>query len=66
MFFSREEEKPHIHVASPDGEAKFWIIPEITLANNYGFSKNQITLLIKVIKEHKNEIQNAWKKHFGS
>ena len=25
VFFSREEKRIHIHVSSPDGEAKFWI-----------------------------------------
>jgi len=28
-FFSREEEKMHVHVVSPDGEAKFWIEPVV-------------------------------------
>jgi hypothetical protein len=31
FFFSREEERLHIHVQSPDGEAKFWIEPRIEL-----------------------------------
>lgn len=25
FFFSREETRAHIHVSSPEGEAKFWI-----------------------------------------
>ena len=32
-FFSREEPRRHVHVISPDGEAKFWIEPEIALAS---------------------------------
>jgi len=28
-FFSREEDRIHIHVVSPDGEAKFWLEPII-------------------------------------
>ena len=66
LFFSREESRIHIHVTSPDGEAKFWVTPEISLAKNFGFSQNQITELKKVIEEHKNDITNAWKEHFGS
>jgi hypothetical protein len=31
-FFSREEPRIHVHVGSSDGEAKFWIEPEIELA----------------------------------
>ncbi len=26
----------HVHVISPDGEAKFWLEPEIELAVNQG------------------------------
>ncbi|MCJ7778178.1 MAG: DUF4160 domain-containing protein [Sedimentisphaerales bacterium] len=54
----------HVHVDSPDGEAKFWITPEVQLVKNFGFSKKQITEMTKVIEEHKNEIENAWKEHF--
>ncbi|MCP4976086.1 MAG: DUF4160 domain-containing protein [Maribacter sp.] len=35
-FFSKEEQRIHIHVVSPDGEAKFWLEPTISLANYYG------------------------------
>jgi len=66
LFFSREESRIHIHVSSPEGEAKFWITPEVALAKNFGFSQNQIAKLQKVVEEHKDDIENAWKKHFGS
>ena len=39
FFFSREENRMHIHVVSNDGEAKFWIEPEIELAVNFHFSR---------------------------
>jgi hypothetical protein len=32
FFFSREEERMHVHIVSGDGEAKFWLTPEIELA----------------------------------
>ena len=56
----------HVHVTSPDGEAKFWIEPEIALAKSFGFSQNQINELKKVVEEHKNDIKDAWAEHFGS
>lgn len=37
-FFSREEARMHVHVQSSVGEAKFWLEPEIELAQNYGLS----------------------------
>lgn len=65
-FFSREEDRVHVHVYCADGEAKFWIKPEISLAMNWGLSNSQITELTKVVKEHRDEIEDAWKKHFRS
>ncbi len=35
-FFSREEERMHVHVSANTGEAKFWLEPEIALAVNHG------------------------------
>lgn len=66
LFFSREESRIHIHVTCPDGEAKFWIEPEVSLANNFGLAQNRIGELQKVVEEHKNEIQRAWSAHFES
>jgi hypothetical protein len=65
FFFSREEKRMHIHVISPDGEAKFWIEPEIKLEKSVGFNKKQINLLEQIIKENSNEIRNSWRTHFG-
>lgn len=41
-FFSREEPRMHIHVMGPHGEAKFWMEPEIELAQNYRLSRSEI------------------------
>jgi len=65
LFFSREEARIHIHVASPDGEAKFWITPKVSLVKSVGFSEKQIAELKKVIDARQNEIEIAWKKHFN-
>ena len=65
-FFSKEESRIHIHVVSPDGEAKFWIEPTISLANYYGLSKKELNCLQKTVEKHKNEIIKKWKKHFKS
>ncbi len=32
----------HIHVIRAEGEAKFWLEPEIELARNYGLSRDQL------------------------
>lgn len=63
-FFSREEPRIHIHVYHPDGEAKFWLEPEIALAENHGLANRQIATALQLIREHENEIRSAWEEHF--
>ncbi len=50
---------------APEGEAKFWIEPEIELAKSYSLSVKELGKLEKSIKEHENEIIAAWHKHFS-
>jgi hypothetical protein len=64
-FFSREESRVHVHVTCPDGEAKFWIEPSLSLAQNFGLSQRQLRTLTQIIEEHKDEIKSAWRGHFG-
>ena len=65
-FFSREESRIHIHVHGEKGEAKFWIEPQIELAQNYGLADTELNLVRKLIEVHEHEIRNAWFRHFNS
>ena len=65
FFFSREEARPHVHVSHPDGEAKFWLSPETTLATQTGLSARQVADARDVVIRHLGEIQHAWTRHFG-
>ena len=64
-FFSREEERPHVHVHHADGEAKFWLDPAIELADNYGLSPVRVSTAQRLIEERQDEVRAAWKEHFG-
>jgi hypothetical protein len=66
FFFSREEKRIHVHVTSPDGEAKFWIEPTVSLLKSDGLTKRQINAIQKIIEANKDEIVKKWKKHFGA
>ncbi len=66
FFFSREEDRLHVHVISGDGEAKFWLEPDIELAKNYHYSRKQLKDIEQLIEEHKNEIVSAWQEYFGN
>jgi hypothetical protein len=65
FFFSREEARVHVHVAHPDGEAKFWLAPHVHLAVNIGLSPTQLRQAQAVVVAHLSEIEHAWRHHFG-
>ena len=64
-FFSREEPRMHVHVHHETGEAKFWLAPEIAVAQNYGLSPARLTAALRLVQEHEDEIRAAWQTHFG-
>ena len=66
FFFSREEERIHVHVSSPDGEAKFWLEPMVALAYYHGIEIKDLREIQRIVENHKNEIKKAWQKHFKS
>lgn len=66
FFFSREETRIHVHVSHPDGEAKFWLTPDIHLAVNIGLSPTKIRQAQAVVTAHLPEIEDAWRRYFGS
>ena len=64
FFFSREEPRVHIHVSSPEGEAKFWLEPIVALASAHGLNTRQLGHLQKLVEQHEKEIRAAWFTHF--
>ena len=65
FFFSREEERMHVHIVSVEGEAKFWLEPEIELAKNYHFSRKQLKEIELLVEAHYHELISAWQQHFS-
>ena len=56
----------HVHVTHADGEAKFWIEPEIEVAMNQGLSQKQVNDALALVRTHREEIVHAWHTHFGN
>ena len=56
----------HVHVHSANGEAKFWLEPDVELARNYGLDSSDLKAAEELIKEHRDEIWKAWTRHFAS
>ena len=55
----------HVHVSSPDGEAKYWLEPILALASHTGLSARELKRMQQVVEEHHAEIVRAWRQHFG-
>ena len=56
----------HVHVCCSDGEAKFWLKPDIELARNSKLSRLQLKQIEKIIEEHYDEFTTSWQKHFSN
>jgi len=65
FFNSREERRMHVHVATSEGIAKFWLEPLIALENHHNLSAKELAEIQKVIEEHTDEFKSAWRRHFG-
>lgn len=55
----------HVHVHNSEGNAKFWLEPEIELADSNGFPLKVLNKLQNSVERHENEIRASWEKHFG-
>ena len=60
FFYSNENnEPPHIHVKAESDQAKFWL-ESIRLASNYGFKAHELNEIERIVREHKDELMEAW------
>lgn len=64
FFFSREESRPHVHVISSKGEAKFWIEPLVSLADSEGISQIELRKLQKIVESNREKFLKSWKNFF--
>lgn len=68
FFFSNEgrpREPLHVHAEGPEGEAKFWLLPEVRVATSAGFGRGMLAEMVAVVEQHRDEIERAWHEHFG-
>lgn len=64
-FFSREETRRHVHVASSNGEVKIWLEPEISVAKVINLSSSEVNTILNIVQNRKEEIYADWNKHFS-
>jgi hypothetical protein len=45
--------------------AKFWLDP-VALAKNHGFADHELNAVARLVREHRDRLQEAWDAHFGT
>lgn len=55
----------HIHIICSNGEAKYWMEPDLELAINHNLSQAQLKEIENIIEVHHGDFKGAWKKYFS-
>jgi hypothetical protein len=69
FFFSNEGNPPeplHVHIRQGSSLAKFWIKPEVGIAESYGINSTDLRELIKVVEQNRDLIERMWHEYFGT
>ena len=64
-IFSNEELRMHIHVIRDDKEAKFWLEPEVELAENFGFKAHELRKIQEIVESHATDFQAQYRQYIG-
>lgn len=66
-FYSYDCREPrHTHVDRDDASVKFWLDPEILLAENHGFSRAELRSVERLVRENLERLRDAWNDFCGS
>lgn len=64
-IFSNEEVRMHIHVVKAENEVKFWLEPQIELAENFGFTNKDLKKITKMVENYGDEFKRLYAEHIG-
>lgn len=53
-------ERRHMHVDRESRSAKFWIDPEVMLADNHGYSRKELRDIERIARENLETLRNEW------
>jgi len=65
FFNSREETRRHVHIATPDGIAKFWLEPIVALASYHNVTPKELRAIEALVREREDEFRAARDRHFS-
>ena len=60
-FYSYDCGEPrHTHVDRENMSAKFWLDPDVSLAENYGFSRKELRDIERITRDNLETLRNEW------
>ena len=60
-FYSYDCGEPrHTHVDRENRSAKFWLDPDVALADNHGYSRKELRDIERMIRENLEVLKNEW------
>jgi len=65
FFYAGDGDEPvHVHVERDDKIAKIWLDP-LMFQWSKGFSRHEITRVMKIVSGNREKILEAWHEYFG-
>ena len=68
FFFYSNEGDPleplHIHVRKGESVARFWVSPQISVAESDGINASELRKLVRVVSENRELIERCWNEYF--
>jgi hypothetical protein len=64
-FYSSDRfEPPHVHVIKAENVAKIWLQP-ISLQHNRGYNPAELSRILRLTRQHRQELLEAWYDYFS-
>ncbi len=64
-IYSNEEARIYIHIIKAEKEAKYWLEPDIELAENFGFNSKELSFIEKILTEYGDDFKVKFTRHIG-
>ena len=60
-FYSYDCREPrHMHVDRENRRAKFWLDPDVALAENHGYQRTELREIERILRENLENLRNEW------
>ncbi|MBI5655497.1 MAG: DUF4160 domain-containing protein [Geobacter sp.] len=70
LFFFSNEGNPleplHVHIRQGGALAKFWVVPDVAIAESYGMTSSELRELVEVVEQNRELIERKWHEYFDA